>query len=1695
MSLDKERDILRLTSEKERLFRRLQAMVDLIKKDLRTEKVLAEFCVRLDQLEPTYERLNIVLSEIINLEHQLELKDAGNSANQAASAVDDMYVYIKTTAKMFCPSSSSSSMIETPLAQVRFPEIELQHFNGTLRDWPAFYDNFRLLIHDNRRLSNVAKFQYLLSALSGPALTIARSLPLTDDNYNVVWQNLIKAFDNKRLLAITLLESLFSFQVITSESLPSLNAFLTTYCESVTALKTAGIEDLGDFILLYISLRKLPSETRRRFELRCSNEVTPTVAELFELVRQEVSALEFTKISDDSLSATTSKGKPGNVARTKVLTASPSIRRFCLYCNDSHFIHTCKQFRRLSIADRAQWITQKKICNNCLKDKHNNQSCPSQVSCKRCGERHHTLLHVEGAKANTSVNSCHSLSAAKVTLLGTALGYMKSASGRLIQIRLLLDSGSTSSFITTSLIKALGIPYDKQSISITGLGNKRTSSTGTCSASLYSTNLTSTVYVDLIIVPTITSVTPSSPISNAVVDKFNGLQLADPTFNIPGPINVLLGADVFMNVLRGQTLAGQPSAINTMFGWVVMGSSSSNSNLSDAVALIGTPAHTLDDAVKRFWQWEEPPEISIPHPDDEQAEKQFVNNVALDQGRFVVPLLLRDHPVIGNSFQGACSRFYNLERRLNRNSDLRSAYVAFMDAYVTAGHMDLVPAEYIGKAKYYIPHHGIFKDGNVTSKIRVVFDASMKASNDVSLNDLLFTGPKLQRHISDVVSRFRLHAFVMTTDICQMYRQILICPEQRTYQHILWRSSSEQPLQEFRLNTVTYGLRSSPYLALRCLKELADKYTFEYPGAASVLYKDIYVDDILTGADTLSGARALQQELVSLLRHAGFELKKWAANDPDLLTDVPVDDRQSTLSFADENDNIIHILGLKWNSVSDEFQYVVRPFHFNVWTKRNILSSISRLYDPLGWITPVIFTAKVLIQRLWAASVGWDDPIPENIRHDWLEFASQLPCLETLTLSRRATVPDASCYRLIAFCDASEKGYASCVYLQAVGLPDMRAPILITAKAKVAPLKSISIPRLELQACVLGVRLLKQVQLTLSDTLNISNISAFTDSSVVLSWLRIHPANLKIFVSHRVVEIIDSFPTSIWHHVSSPDNPADVASRGCRPKDILSHLLWWNGPSFLSNHEWNSASGEVLPLCDLPELKSTPTALVASVNPVECDLIVRYSSLTKLIHITAWVLRFLNVCRSVDKAKCRDVISLTHTECASALDRCIQVTQSTFYQDVFDKIAGNRLVPRSLQKLSPFVDSCGFLRVGGRLANADLTSESKRPLLLPGKCHFTRLLIRQIHVDNLHAGPQLVRTILCRRYWVVSARRVIRSVLHECVKCFKAHPSSLQPSMAPLPLPRVTFTKPFADTGVDFAGPFKIKDSHRRGRSITRDAYLCLFVCLSTRALHLECVSDLSTEAFLAALDRFVSRRGQVNNMYSDCGRNFVGAARHLQEMYALLLSAAEKEVVSRALTQREITWHFNPPYAPHFGGLWEAGVKSVKGHIRRSIGIQILTYEEYSTLFCRVESILNSRPLCAISSDPTDYDVLTPNHFLTGVMSTAIPEADLSHLSTNRLSRWQLIRQMTQSVWKHWHSEYMNTLRQRQKWLTPRDTVAINDLVILKEANTPPLSWRLGRVTRVHPGRDGVVRVATINTASGEVLRPVVKLCRLPVE
>lgn len=594
---------------------------------------------------------------------------------------------------------------------------------------------------------------------------------------------------------------------------------------------------------------------------------------------------------------------------------------------------------------------------------------------------------------------------------------------------------------------------------------------------------------------------------------------------------------------------------------------------------------------------------------------------------------------------------------------------------------------------------------------------------------------------------------------------------------------------------------------------------------------------------------------------------------------------------------------------------------------------------------------------------------------------------------------------------------------------------------------------------------------------------------IVLAWVKKSPEQLQIYVRNRVTEINKLTSDYEWKYVRSESNPADLVSRGCYPRVLSCSEIWWNGPLFLQADDYEIQETPAIKDEELPEMKEVQVCNPA--NEVEEEPVFdRCGTFFKLQRVLAQVVRFTRLVR----VKKEDRINFRYVsvhDMRKAMQYIVRVLQKSELRQEIQCVQRKEL-PKQLANLQPFLDEEGFLRVGGRLQNSKLPFDAKHQLLLPKDHRVTEMLIRQYHEDRLHEGPSGLLAAIRQKYWLVNARSAIRKVTRSCVKCFRTKPRDVQPLMGNLPEERVNSAAAFEFTGVDYAGPVTVKEGRYKPKQIK--AYIALFVCLATKSIHLELVSDLTTEAFLSALDRFVNRRGLVRKMMSDNATNFVGASKELHQLFLMFRDETEKAKIDDFLLKRDIEWEFIPPRSPNFGGLWEAGVKVIKSHLHRTLGNAILTFEEFGTVLTHIEAVVNSRPLYSMSDDPNDPLPITPAHLMIGRPLEPIVKPSYTGIPVNRLSRHQYMNHLREQFWAKWSRDYLSSLQSRAKWTKSEVNVKMGTIVLLMEDNLPVQSWRLGKIVALYPGKDKVIRVADVKTAVGVFRRSVRKLAPLPI-
>uniref|UniRef100_A0A8D8M273 Integrase catalytic domain-containing protein n=1 Tax=Cacopsylla melanoneura TaxID=428564 RepID=A0A8D8M273_9HEMI len=1713
------RELSNATKKRQQYWVGIQTCFDLIPK-LNDETQLGYFTARCERIDSVYDLFGSTQDKIVDLNNQVDEDERVTDVPATRKSFDDMYFAIKATlrklevAEPVAPAAAHPS--STP---VKLPQINIPVFDGSYDAFSSFRSLFDTLVHTQMGLTPIEKFSYLRSLVSGSALACIQGFSFSENNYNLAYQSLITQFSNKRVVANSICCKIWNFKPLSHES--QLRSFIETFHVSIEAFKATGIAQLGDFMFLYMGLRVLDPSTRQAFENSWVGKPDiPQYKDLLEFVRGRVSVSDLLgppvktiPFKPSPLKTTVKRSFVTSVEPTTPAATSKS--NVCPCCSKPHRLIDCKKFLNLSVPDRYSFLKEKHMCFACL-GPHSRQMCHSRFACRQCESKtHHTLLHSsssrEGAAAmprrdfpNTStakpapapaLNSALSCNVVdphlpKQVLLGTAVVSVQDHYGHFHDVRALIDGGSMINIITQPLAARLCLPTQPSGLKISGVGSSLPMpASALVSCTIHSKRYPFSISLEAAVLPHIATNIPALPVSQDVINRLAGLPLADPQFCNPAPVQMLIGAQYYAELMRTSEpiISGEPSLVPSNLGVLVMG-------VTPSLPVSSAPQYTfcissegdITSELRRFWEREEIYAPVPASPEDVKCERHFCETFRRDDdGLYVVRLPFRDGspPDLGNNRAVATNRLLKLEKRFQSQPEFGTLYHANIQDYLDVGHMVVAkePSDYI------LTHHGVLKDSS-TTKLRVVFNPAEKSSpTHASLNESLMVGPKLQNDITDIMLHFRLQPIVLTTDVKGMYRGIKLDPRDCPFQQILWRPNVTEPIQQLEIQRVCFGVASSPYQALRVMKQLIQDEGHRFPLAANALDHHTYIDDICTGASSVQEAVRLKDELIAMLATAGFELRKWSCSHPDVLKGLPLDYLEKPHLMGDIE--TIRVLGLQWDPRQDAFTYHVEALS-QCDTKRQVLSQIARIYDLSGFVAPVTAWMKVLMQRLWVRGFDWDEPMPSDLQHEWNTFSQELSVLKTLAIPRYVLGTYVHPPALVGFADASSVAMGAVVYLRVVCSDNRVLVNLIRAKSRVAPLKTLTIPRLELGAALLLAQLIDSLG-PLRSSLNISDIHLFSDSMVVLSWLNTPVHLLKVFEANRVGKILEITTAEQWSHIATDSNPADLASRGCHPSKLVESDLWWVGPTFLKDEPpefWPRHPHTAVP--DLPGLKQPVSVLLSSVplDGVDVPIIERFSSYLSAQRVIAWILRFKRNASSPVHLRTFDKC-LSVSELTQATQCLIRMTQQQYYASEIASVKEGKLPP-NLRQLTPFLEN-DLLRVGGRIGRAPLPYDSRHPFILPSQSHLALLIVRHLHDYSLHSGFKMVVWLVQRRFYIPGLRDLVRKTIFKCVSCFRLAAKPQEAMMGELPVSRFAQGRPFVHTGVDLAGPFLLKDGHRRNSPVIK-GYFAIFVCFATKAVHLEVLTSLSADCFLASLDRFIARRGLPSHMFSDQGTNFKGAARIIDETFAFLKS--HEPSITDHLSGREIQWTFNAPSNPSSGGLWEAGVRSVKHHLKRILDGRSLHYEEFLTILCRCEAILNSRPIGVPGSCPVDdIQCLTPGHFLIGAPLLARPEPSLADVPENRVSRWELLQQVTQHFWKRWAREYLHTLIQRQKWCDRSENLKVGDIVVMTIDNQPPMNWPLAKVMEVFPPEDGVVRIVSLKTPSGVLTRPVRKLLLLP--
>ena len=1496
-------------------------------------------------------------------------------------------------------TSSSTSSPTTPCCgstgRSDLPVFDVPTFNGEIMQWSTFWASFKSTIEDRKELTNTQRLHYLRKAVTDPDIQLLLHSPTeTPDMYLDVVQELKTRFNKTREIHRHLTKSLVSTPS-PKQTRVELRRLADTVKRTIDSLKSTKYYDLDSFMIYLI----LPSRLQTLWDQHTKKDKgVPPVQQLLLFIRDHAETLPSThpppaeKATDPGRKPHKKFDKkeqyqhPKTKGNIHVVTPADAYRWECSLCRpDKHPLHVCPKWSSFNINQRLGHIQAKGLCSNCLAGGHATSSCKSSYRCRECSQLHHTMIHQQPPPTAASVNySMTGSSKLPDALMTTAQLLFTGPNGQRMKARALIDSGAGLFLISRRAAQMLELPLEPVKLQLSAVQGEISKPTKHITSVHISPiqNPEKKMLCRPAVSQQVTSDLPPEavyPVGD--LPHLLGLQLADPDYAIPGRIDILLGADMAPKIMVKELLRhgtdSQPIAQATEFGWVISGPITRK---SPSRAPIPTNHQTqtaepeLDKLMKTFWKAEEAEEEEKSHSAiEDQVEQHYTDTVIyspLEQRYQVTLPKSPDIDSLGESKTQAFSRYLSNEWSIIRRG-VWEPFQEVIQQYLDLGHAEHVPpTAAVPDRQFYLPMHAVFKEGSSSTKLRVVFDGSAVTTSGLSLNNALLVGPQLQPTLGNILIQFRQYPVALNADIKKMYREVELAPQDRDLHRFLWRSSPDLPVTEYRMKRVTFGVSASPYLAVKTLQKIAEDHGGEYPNVTHHIRNSFYVDDFLGGAQTPQEALQLMTDLRRILKLGSFNLCKWRSSSPEVLRHIPAELLEPSLvKTATAPHTAIHskALGLEWDSARDEMSPSICVSPTYRATKRGLISDVSKTYDILGWIAPTTLVMKIVYQQLWKKGHDWDEEVPPEELDLHLRWRTLLPLLSQKKLPRCYSTHSQQILKqeLHGFSDASLKAYGAVVYCRTTYLHHPPEVSLVTAKTKVTRLKPPIIPRLELEGAVLLTKLLTNAAAVLK--IPQEDWHAWTDSAIVLCWLSGKPSEWKTFVTNRISFILQATSPRMWKHVPTADNPADCASRGMMPKELLHHTLWWEGPVWLSE--------DPVPI---PKQPARGTLVVPERRPVHA--LIRHSSIATeignistnyhtILAVAVWCLRFCDRIKRGRPSPETRTRYLTGADISAAEHWLLRESQKRSYPKERQALLKKMKIPSTstLKALAPLIDDEELLRVGGRLANSSLSKFQQHPIIVDSKDQLIIKYVKHMHISLCHCGPSLLLCYTGIKMHIVGARRLTRTVCSSCITCRKRAPAPQPQLMGQLPSARVTPTTAFTHTGVDFAGPFTLKLGHTR-RPVKVKAYICVYICLTYKAVHLEVVSELTTSAFKASLDRFISRRNTPEHMYSDNGANFIGTRNNFRELYKFLQKQkSDPEIQHYLLSHHRITWHNIPQRAPHFGGIWESAVKSMKKHLHRIMGNTPLMFEEMNTIACQVEACLNSRPIIPITNHSQD--------------------------------------------------------------------------------------------------------------------------------
>ena len=1067
--------------------------------------------------------------------------------------------------------------------------------------------------------------------------------------------------------------------------------------------------------------------------------------------------------------------------------------------------------------------------------------------------------------------------------------------------------------------------------------------------------------------------------------------------------------------------------------------------------------------------------------EDRLWEDIITNSIGVNRkGSVEMNLPLKPGAEIPNNKNAVFYRTKNTLMRLKRDKDKLASCIKVLGEYIEAGHVEQLPASCQTPYKVnHIPIFAVFNEN--TNKTRLVFDSSASIKGK-SLNNALLQGPDEGNKLIGVLMRFRKGEIAFSADVEKMFHAFYVREEDRDLLRFFWfeGNNPENEIVEYRANVMIFGNNSSPACATYGLRYTTlDEKSQSLPESCKFINHNMYVDDGLGSADTVSEALDILQGSISILARYNIRLHKIVSSSQDVLDAFPESELAEVKISPDKSDN--RTLGVLWcphtDTMSLDAEVPIRPF-----TKRGILAVIHSVYDPMGICSPVLLQAKLIQREIIPTKdkctpelemYDWDDPLPEKHVGKWSEWLRSLQDIQDIKIPRchkPRGFGKVLRYELHCFSDASKDAIGHVIYLRCVNENQDVSVAFIQGTSKVSPRTADTIPRLELCAAMdtvhSALKVIEEIDVEIGGTY------FYTDSLIVMGYLQNTKKRFSRYVTRRVEEILKFSKVPQWSHISGSHNVGDIATKPHNPKELL-QTDWFIGPQFLRIEGMPIPSVKPTAI-DLPEeqkVKILKTECAAVQAPSFIKQVCTHTkSWKKAVSIVRHWIRYSRILRK--KEKLGELEETKQAEALFILDAQLEFSEQVDALKKKGKLKSNE----SLSSLSPFVDNNGTMRVGGRLKNSDFPPDVRHPILLPSQHPVTEMIVAHQHQKVSHQGRVLTHGAVRQvGYHILHASKVIKRFISDCVFCRRLRGRPQEQIMADLPSDRIETLAPFRNVGIDMFGPYFVHDGKTTRRSsATKKVWALIVTCLASRAIHVEMVPSMDTSSFELALRRFFAIRGTCVKIRSDQGSNFIGAINQMVDI----------EQLQRVASSHNISWELNPPHASNYGGVWERKIGAIKAVLNSTLkltGKRNLSRDELGTLLQEATCVVNNTPLWSVSSSPDDPCPLSPANLIT--LKDVPNPPSLDEFSKDDMleygrRRWRRIAYLSEQFWLRWKQNYLQNLQERKRWKAPNHNINLGDIVLLR-GKTKRNEWPMGRIIEANPSTDGLVRRVKVRIGS----------------